>query len=80
MIEVRREDAVDLDDASAIELLKRLVELWVADSGTAYRSVWDDDQQRRKEFEIASYERRRWPSPMPSNVVRHAQGVIKLAF
>lgn len=79
LVEVDRDSAIGIEDAAAIELLKKLVELWDADTGIVSHSTWDEKQQRREEVVIASYERRRWPLLLPKNAVRHANGLIRLA-
>jgi hypothetical protein len=73
-ISISGESIRSIDDNTAIELLKELIELWDADKGIAYHYTSVEEQ-----IEIASYERRRWPMLRPGNAVRHAQGYIRLA-
>lgn len=62
-----------IGDSLAIELLRKLVELWEPDRGTAYHSASIEDKT-----EIASYKRSRWPMLWPKNAIRCGNGYIAL--
>ena len=73
-LDISGESIRSIDDDTAIELLKELVELWDADRGIARHVI-----SAEEEIEIASYKRRRWPILRPRNAIRHARGYIRLA-
>lgn len=79
LVKVTRDNVCGIENAAAVELLKQLIDLWDADSGTVTQSTWNEERQVRDEVEIATYERRRWPVLFPKGAMRHADGLLRLA-